>query len=242
MAIQVGTLVCKYRLANGQPAQGKVVVQPLNNYDDGDTVVVPAPVEYAIDSDGNFSASVYVDDETVTPDLYLQITEKITGVLRPKPYIIKPEGETTNLATATRYVIGEINPAPGDGSQGPPGQAATIVVGSTTTGNAGTNASVTNVGTSSQAVLNFVIPRGAQGIQGIQGIQGSQGIQGIQGVKGDKGDTGSTGPAGADTNYLWVPVVTGSEVRPAVAHVFWVGGISQPTNMQIGDVWLKETL
>ena len=50
-----------------------------------------------------------------------------------------------------------------DGSDGAPGQAATITVGSTTTGNAGTNASVTNSGTTSAAVLDFVIPRGADG-------------------------------------------------------------------------------
>lgn len=60
------------------------------------------------------------------------------------------------------------------GSPGTPGAAATISVGSTTTGNAGTSASVTNSGTSSAAVLDFVIPRG------------------------DTGATGATGPAGAD--------------------------------------------
>ena len=50
-----------------------------------------------------------------------------------------------------------------DGQDGSAGQAATITVGSTTTGNAGTNASVTNSGTTSAAVLDFVIPRGADG-------------------------------------------------------------------------------
>jgi hypothetical protein len=44
--------------------------------------------------------------------------------------------------------------------------AATVTVGTTTTGNAGTNASVTNGGTSSAAVFNFTIPRGATGAAG----------------------------------------------------------------------------
>jgi len=44
--------------------------------------------------------------------------------------------------------------------------AATIAVGTTTTGNAGTNASVTNSGTSSAAVFNFTIPRGDTGAAG----------------------------------------------------------------------------
>jgi len=43
------------------------------------------------------------------------------------------------------------------------GAAATIAAGTTTTGAAGTSASVTNVGTSSAAVFNFVIPRGDKG-------------------------------------------------------------------------------
>ena len=47
--------------------------------------------------------------------------------------------------------------------QGNPWSAATITVGTTTTWAAGTNASVTNSGTSSAAVLNFTIPKWADG-------------------------------------------------------------------------------
>lgn len=46
------------------------------------------------------------------------------------------------------------------GAQGP---AGTIAIGTTTTGAAGSNAAVTNTGTSTAAVLNFTIPTGAQG-------------------------------------------------------------------------------
>ena len=67
------------------------------------------------------------------------------------------------------------------GDPGTPGAAATITVGTTTTGEAGTEAAVTNSGTTSAAVLNFTIPKGAKG------------------DKGDKGDTGDTGPAGTTT-------------------------------------------
>lgn len=96
------------------------------------------------------------------------------------------------------------------------GSTATIEVGTTSTGEAGTNASVTNSGTSSNAILNFVIPKGDKGEQGIQGIQGIQGevgpqgpkgeqgvqgergLQGIQGEKGETGEQGPQGPKGAD--------------------------------------------
>lgn len=56
------------------------------------------------------------------------------------------------------------------GPQGVPGTAATVTVGTTSTGDAGTDATVTNGGTTSAAILNFTIPRG------------------------EKGDTGATGP------------------------------------------------
>lgn len=71
--------------------------------------------------------------------------------------------------------------AKGDtGAQGP--AAATISVGSTATGNAGTNASVTNSGTSSAVVLNFTIPRGATGATGAAGANGATGPAGADGI------------------------------------------------------------
>jgi hypothetical protein len=52
------------------------------------------------------------------------------------------------------------------GSTGAPGAAATISIGTVSTGSPGTAASVSNSGTSSNAILNFVIPRGADGTPG----------------------------------------------------------------------------
>lgn len=68
------------------------------------------------------------------------------------------------------------------GQQGEPGAAATVTVGTVTTGEPGTDAIVTNSGTERAAVLNFTIPRGETGAVG---------------PRGPKGDTGETGPAGA---------------------------------------------
>lgn len=52
------------------------------------------------------------------------------------------------------------------GVKGDAGTAATITIGSVTTGEPGTNASVTNSGTSANAILNFTIPRGNPGSGG----------------------------------------------------------------------------
>ncbi|MDP9038024.1 MAG: hypothetical protein M3O02_01965, partial [Acidobacteriota bacterium] len=59
------------------------------------------------------------------------------------------------------------------GPTGPTGSAATVAVGSVTTGAAGSQATVTNSGTSSAAVLNFVIPQGAAGTGGGGGGTGT---------------------------------------------------------------------
>lgn len=52
------------------------------------------------------------------------------------------------------------------GAKGDKGTAASITIGSVTTGAAGSNASVTNSGTASNAVLNFILPRGKDGKDG----------------------------------------------------------------------------
>ena len=49
------------------------------------------------------------------------------------------------------------------GAKGDTGTAASIKIGSVTTGAAGSNASVTNSGTASNVVLNFTLPRGKDG-------------------------------------------------------------------------------
>ena len=58
-----------------------------------------------------------------------------------------------------------------EGPEGPAGQAATVDVGSTTTGAAGSDAAVENVGSSSAATFNFTIPTGAKGPDGEAGTQ-----------------------------------------------------------------------
>ena len=52
------------------------------------------------------------------------------------------------------------------GAKGDTGTAASIKIGSVTTGEPGTNASVTNSGTASNVVLDFTLPRGENGADG----------------------------------------------------------------------------
>lgn len=82
------------------------------------------------------------------------------------------------------------------GETGPAGQAATITVGTTTTGEPGTEAQVTNSGTAQDAILNFTIPQGVPGPKGDTGPQGEPGAKGDPGPKGPQGPQGEPGPQG----------------------------------------------
>jgi len=69
---------------------------------------------------------------------------------------------------------GSQGPAGATGATGAQGSAATVAVGSVTTGAAGSSASVTNSGTSSAATFNFTIPQGATGTGFANGTAGGQ--------------------------------------------------------------------
>ena len=71
------------------------------------------------------------------------------------------------IALAAKANSGKPGPA---GPKGDDGLAATIQVGTVTTGAAGTNAEVTNVGTENAAIFNFTIPKGDTGEAGSGGL------------------------------------------------------------------------
>ena len=102
----------------------------------------------------------------------------------PLPNIASP----SDIISQSDTIVGPQGPAGPAGPAGRDGEAATITVGSTTTGAAGTNAVVQNSGTSSAAILDFTIPRGDKGETGATGA------------------TGATGPAGADGEAATITV------------------------------------
>lgn len=89
----------------------------------------------------------------------------------------------------------------GAGPQGPAGQAATIQIGSVSSGDA---PAVTNSGNETAAVLDFVL---------------QQGPAGPQGPKGDPGIQGPQGPAGPSKQGVAVPDVSSSEAADAIATI-----------------------
>lgn len=161
------------------------------------------------------------------PFRYTDFTpEQLLGLKGPQGDV-GPRGPAFTFENFTVEQLNSLQGPKGDqGDDGPPGPAATIGVGSVSTGAPGTSAQVTNIGNSSAAVLSFVIPRGADGTNGINGAPGANATINIgtvttgaagssatvnnsgtatnavlnfsipKGDKGDKGDTGNIGNIG----------------------------------------------
>ena len=116
------------------------------------------------------------------------------------------------------------------GATGATGMAATVQVGTTTTGAPGTNASVTNAGTESNAMLNFVIPAGATGANGADGATGADGtaatVQVGTTTTGAPGTNASVTNTGTESNAVLNFVIpagatgaSAAESRPSVLAV-----------------------
>lgn len=137
------------------------------------------------------------------------------------------------------------------GATGPAGAAATIQVGTVTTGAAGSQAAVTNVGTENAAILNFTIPQGQQGVPGTtpstdnfvttdtdQTITGSKTFtspptldadpDGLIATLGSKGRLGSVSGASVEGPALYansgsaIYLISQSGVRPKAATGSWL--------------------
>lgn len=108
-----------------------------------------------MDNAKNYSENVNVFLPSVSSDGVLSWTNK-AGL--PNPASVNIKGDKGDK--------GDTGAKGDQGLQGATGAAATIRIGSVTTGAAGSNASVTNSGTTSDVVLNFTLPRGKDGTGG----------------------------------------------------------------------------
>lgn len=136
-------------------------------------------------------------------------------------------------AVSAASVIGPRGEKGETGAQGPAGAdgaAATVAVGTVTTGAAGSTASVVNAGTASAAVLNFVIPRGDKGETGPQGPAGADGAAGAQGPAGAAGADGKSAYQYAlEAGYTG----TEAELSAALAGLGDINGVLDAINGEV---------
>jgi hypothetical protein len=134
----------------------------LTVYQVGDTVTTSAGITYI---------SLVRNNENNTPatsPTQWQSFGSSSGIGSPGP--TGPAGATGPAGSnGAAGAAGSTGPTGATGTTGAAGAAATVTVGTVTTGAAGTSVAVTNSGTSSAAVLNFTIPQGAPGTGGTGG-------------------------------------------------------------------------
>lgn len=125
------------------------------------------------------------------------------------------------------------------GPQGPAGTAATIQVGTVTASDPGSTPTVTNSGTASAAVLDFVLPRGAQGPAGADGAPGADGQDGAQGPQGPAGpnEVSTT----TTTNITGLLKGNGSTVQQAVAGTDYAKPSNTVYATLLASGWVEQT-
>ena len=131
------------------------------------------------------------------------------------------------------------------GAVGATGSAGTIAVGTVTTGSAGGSVSVLNTGTSTDAVLNFTIPKGVAGNSGATGAIGNTGPTGSAGdnatitigtiTTGAPGSAATVANAGTDTAaQLNFSIPRGAQGAQGTFR--WMGAYNNSTVYAINDV------
>ena len=120
-----------------------------------------------MDNAKNYSENVNVFLPSVSSEGVLSWTNK-AGLTNPASVNIKGVKGDRGLqgVQGVQGVKGDKGDKGDTGTRGATGAAATITIGSVTTGAAGSSASVTNSGTASNVVLNFTLPRGKDGKDG----------------------------------------------------------------------------
>lgn len=149
---------------------------PSGTLEIGSVTTVSASTPASVTNVGTPSAAI----------LNLVLPRGVDGIIGgPGPSNVLEIGTVIEGISASATITGESpsqvlnlvlpqGPEGPEGPQGPPGPT-TLAVGTTTTGAAGTNASVVNTGTATDAIFSFTIPRGATGATGATGPQGIPG-------------------------------------------------------------------
>lgn len=172
----------------------------------------------AVVSDAQFWEDHLISDEDA--DFIQELKEG--GVELGGHTIVNPQGQSMPKESKLKFLNAQVTDDPTNqqtivDTRGEKGDSATITIGTVTTGEAGSEASVTNVGTSTDAIFNFSIPRGDTGPTGPQGPAGPIGPQGPTGEDGVTYNviqgTTTTLPAGSDATATAVVDTTNHTVQ-----------------------------
>lgn len=141
-----------------------------------------------------------------------------------------PDTRTVEVVAGNNDLSVTLLPILTTGPPGAPGAAATIQIGNTTTLGANGQASVTNVGTSNAAVLNFAIPQGQTGATGPSGAAATVAVGTT--TPGPPGTSALVTNAGSSSaallNFVIPQGATGAQGQPGSQGVPGPPGIGAP--------------
>lgn len=129
-----------------------------------------------------------------------------------------------------------------NGTDGLDGEAATITVGTVTTGEPGTDADVDNVGTSSAAVFNFTIPRGDDGAPGSGGTPDWEDITGKPTTFAPSAHAASHESGGSDEVSVDVGQIDATGTADSTTYLRGDGSWSTPAGGGSAPEWEDVTL
>ncbi len=152
---------------------------------------------------------------------------------------------TVNEGNTTVVTVKTAGPQGIQGIQGVQGVdgTATITLGTTSTGDAGTNASVTNTGTSTAATLNFTIPRGNTGATGATGNAATIAVGNTTtGDAGTNASVSNSGTSSAATFDFTIPRgATGATGDTGPQGIQGIQGIQGPAGNDGSDATVNST-
>lgn len=144
---------------------GKVEIKPTLAFARGTSLVLPAPTTLDLVNGEATANNVYPTPAPVAGQIEWAYRVKAIDT-RGQSFewmVGVPDSTGTVEFTALPRYFETKPPLFGKGEKGDPGEAATIQIGTTTSG---TTPSVTNSGTNQAAILNFVLPKGDKGDRG----------------------------------------------------------------------------
>ena len=189
-----GTTITQKELEELMNQRGLEKLEEHKTFISFDGSIVDGNMQYEYGKDFYNGDYVSIIDKHLGKTFNLQIVSVTKSISNGVEYFDLTFGyDKYTVKNMTSNSGGTTSVVSGGGSSGGGGTGATTVsvkVNSTTTGEPGTDASVTNIGTDENVQLDFVIPRGAKGDKGDKGDKGNPGDKGDPGANGEDGSNG----------------------------------------------------
>lgn len=171
MSLPTRMVIVRLNGQDGDPIPNAIVRAQLQGVTIYQSYVLPETTEIRTDAEGTGILHLWPNVLGTLPSQYKFTIINVDGTGKTyRFYAMVPDNDI--YLDQLQQLDPEGQPIVGGGGAplpGTPGRAATITVGSVSTGEANESVVITNTGTINDAIFNFRIPRGPQGLPGLNG-------------------------------------------------------------------------